>query len=144
MNYGLPPDVVGKINDVLARYPQVERATLYGSRAKGNYKNGSDIDLTLHGGEDLTLNVVYRILNNFDDLLLPYTIDLSIFHEIGDPDIVAHIQRVGVPFYNRAEPVPSFWNDWEKNLNKHETPFMTDRNQPEFQQERDGLDELFD
>lgn len=146
MNYGLSPAVVEKINGILTRYPQVESATLYGSRAKGNYKSGSDIDLTLHGGEDLTLNVVYRILNDLDDLLLPYTIDLSIFHEIGDPDVVAHIQRVGVPFYKKAEsvPVPSFWNDWEKYLNKHETPFMTDRNQPEIQQERGVLDELFD
>ena len=111
MNHGLPPAVVEKINAILIRYPQVDRATLYGSRAKGNYKNGSDIDLTLHGGADLTLNVVYRILNDLDDLLLPYTIDLSIFHEIDNPDVIAHIQRVGVPFYKKAESVPSFWND---------------------------------
>lgn len=102
MKYGLPPSVVQKISAVLARYPQVDRATLYGSRAKGSYKSGSDIDLTLHGGADLTLNVVYRILNNLDDLLLPYTIDLSIFHNINDPDVVAHIRRVGVTFYQKA------------------------------------------
>lgn len=106
MKYGLPLAVVQKINAVLARYPQIDSATLYGSRAKGNYKSGSDIDLTLHGGADLTLNVVYRILNNLDDLLLPYTIDLSIFHDIGDPDVVAHIQRVGVPFYHKSETAP--------------------------------------
>lgn len=103
MKYGLPPAVVPKISAVLARFPQVDSATLYGSRAKGSYKSGSDIDLTLHGGADLTLNVVYRILNNLDDLLLPYTIDLSIFHDIGDPDVVAHIRRVGVLFYQKAE-----------------------------------------
>ncbi len=111
MSYGLSPTVVEKINAILAHYSQVDSATLYGSRAKGNYKSGSDIDLTLHGGSDLTLNIVYQILNDLDDLLLPYTIDLSIFHEIGDPDVVAHIQRVGVPFYQKAEPVPFFWND---------------------------------
>lgn len=38
----------------------------------------------------------------------------------------------------------SVWDVWEENLNKYETPFMGDRNQPELQQERDGLDELFD
>ena len=49
---------------------------IYGSRAKGNYKNGSDIDLTLYGGKDLTLNILSKMLREIDDLLLPYTIDL--------------------------------------------------------------------
>ncbi len=38
----------------------------------------------------------------------------------------------------------SIWDIWEKNLAKYDKPFMTDRNQPEFQQQRDGLDEIFD
>jgi len=105
MKHGLPTDVVRKITAVLARYPQVESATLYGSRAKGNYKSGSDIDLTLHGDEGLTLSVIYRILDDLDDLLLPYTIDLSIFHDIADPDVIDHIQRVGVPFYEKDAAV---------------------------------------
>jgi predicted nucleotidyltransferase len=101
IKHGLPAEVVRKITAVLAQYPQVKSATLYGSRAKGNYKTGSDIDLTLHGEADLTLNVVYRILDHLDDLFLPYTIDLSIFHDIADSDVVEHIQRVGVSFYER-------------------------------------------
>ena len=105
MIYGLPAEVVRKITAVFAQYPQVERATLYGSRAKGNYKTGSDIDLTLHGDSSLTLKVVYRILDDLDDLLLPYTIDLSIFHQVADPDVVEHVQRVGVPFYERDTAV---------------------------------------
>lgn len=103
MTHGLSAETVRKIAAVLGSYPQVEKATLYGSRAKGNYKNGSDIDLTLHGGADLTLHVLYRILNDLDDLLLPYTIDLSIFRQISDPDVLAHIARVGVPFYEKGE-----------------------------------------
>jgi predicted nucleotidyltransferase len=75
---------------------------LYGSRAKGNYKNGSDIDLTLRGGADLTLNVIYKILDELDELLLPYTIHLSIFDDISDPDVSEHIRRVGVTFYEKG------------------------------------------
>ena len=71
--------VVHKIRAVLSRYPQVDAAILYGSRAKGNYKNGSDIDLTPRGRSDLSLKVLFRILDDLDELLLPYTIDLSIF-----------------------------------------------------------------
>jgi len=105
MKYGLSQSTIQKICAVLSRYPQVERAILYGSRAKGNYKRGSDIDLTLVGGANLTLNVVYKILDDLDELLLPYTIDLSIFNDISDPDVIEHIQRVGVTFYEKGESV---------------------------------------
>ena len=63
-------------------------------------KNGSDIDLTLHGKE-LTLNILYKIMEDIDELMLPYTIDLSIFHELSDPDFVDHIQRMGILFYEK-------------------------------------------
>ena len=105
MKYGLPDAAIGKICAVLRRYPQVERAILYGSRAKGNYKKGSDIDLTLRGSTDLRLNVLYKILDDIDELLLPYTIDLSIFDNISDPEVIEHIQRVGVAFYEKSETV---------------------------------------
>jgi predicted nucleotidyltransferase len=107
MKYGLPESTIQKICATLRRYPQVEKAILYGSRAKGNYKNGSDIDLTL-SGSNLTLNVIYKILDDLDELLLPYTIDLSIFNKIDDPDVIAHIQRVGVTLYDKSEPIPEF------------------------------------
>jgi uncharacterized protein len=108
MKFGLSEATIEKICAVLARYPQVKTAVLYGSRAKGNYKPGSDIDLTLYGDEDMTLRVLLRLMSEMDDLLLPYTIDLSIFHTIDDPDLIDHIERVGVPFYER-EAVPLAW-----------------------------------
>jgi predicted nucleotidyltransferase len=74
---------------------------LYGSRAKGTHKPGSDIDLTLCGTAELTLAILYQIMTDLDDLLLPYTIDLSIFERIEDPEVVAHIRRVGVVIYER-------------------------------------------
>jgi predicted nucleotidyltransferase len=102
MRYGLPDNAVQQILTVLKKYEQVDRAILYGSRAKGNYKNGSDIDLTLCGNEKLTLNIVYRILEDIDDLFLPYKIDLSIYRELQDPNIIEHIQRVGILFYEKS------------------------------------------
>ncbi len=105
MKFGLSDATIEKIQAVLARYPQVETAVLYGSRAKGNYKPGSDIDLTLYGGEDLTLRVLLRLMSEMDDLLLPYTIDLSIYHTIDHPNLIDHIERVGIPFYEREAVV---------------------------------------
>jgi predicted nucleotidyltransferase len=105
LRFGLKETVIEKLCGVFARYPQVSKAVLYGSRAKGNYKNGSDIDLTLRGGADLTRNVLYKILDDIDDLLLPYTVDLSIYRALNDPDFIDHIRRVGVTFYQKDEPV---------------------------------------
>ena len=101
MKYGLPERVLQKIRAVFARYPQVTKAVLYGSRAKGSHKNGSDIDLTLCGDTDLTLSTLYRIADDLDDLLLPHTFDVSIFHHISDPDVLGHIGRVGVTLYEK-------------------------------------------
>jgi predicted nucleotidyltransferase len=101
VKYGLTPATIQKIQRVFARFPQVEKAVLYGSRAKGNFKTGSDIDLSLTGGEDLTLQVVFKIERELDDLLLPYSFDLSIFEQLTNPDFIEHIQRVGITFYER-------------------------------------------
>ncbi len=76
---------------------------LYGSRAKGTHKTGSDIDLTLFGEEDLTLDILYRIMEDLDNLLLPYTFDLSIFNHISDKDMISHIRRVGCTFYKQKD-----------------------------------------
>ncbi len=102
MRHGLPQHTVDQIRGVLEQYPAVERAVLYGSRAKGNYKPGSDIDLTLHG-TGLTPALCATIAEALDDLLLPYTIDLSVFAELRHPELEAHIQRVGVVFYQREK-----------------------------------------
>ncbi len=103
--FGLEAVTIAKICAVFARYPQVEKAVIFGSRAKGNYKPGSDIDLSLYGDAGLTREVLYQIMAEIDDLLLPYTIDLSIFHALSDPDFIGHIQRVGVVFYEKKSVV---------------------------------------
>jgi uncharacterized protein len=103
MKFGLKETTISRIHAVFARHPQVKKAILYGSRAKENFKNGSDIDLTLIGTEDVNLEILNRIMDEIDDLLLPYTFDLSIFHQISDPDVIDHIKRVGVVFYEKAQ-----------------------------------------
>lgn len=100
MNFGLSQKNINAINQVFLKYPGIEQVLIYGSRAKGTYKPGSDIDLTLVGGA-LTLSDMLKIENELDDLLLPYFIDLSLLHTIKDPGFLEHIQRVGLPFYSK-------------------------------------------
>ena len=103
MTSGLPDSAVGALQRVFKRYPQIDRAILYGSRAKGNFRTGSDIDLCLEGST-LTMSILYRIENEIDDLLLPYKIDVSIDHYIQHTDLKEHIARVGTVFYESVAP----------------------------------------
>ena len=103
MRYGLKEQTIESICGVFARHPLVEKAMLYESRAMGNFKPGSDIDLTLFG-ESLTSLELGVIEEELDDLLLPYQIDLSIFHRIENMDLREHIERVGVVFYRKLVP----------------------------------------
>lgn len=92
--YGLEREDIQKISQVFKNHAAIEKVILYGSRAKGNYRHNSDIDLTLVGPE-LSFSELLEIEAELDDLLLPYKIDLSIYHKIENQDLVAHIDRVG-------------------------------------------------
>jgi len=98
--FGLDESVIGALNSVFAACPQIERVILYGSRAKGTYRSGSDIDLTIVGDE-VTHGQLLALANRLDDLLLPYKIDLSLLRQIGNPELLDHIRRVGVIFFER-------------------------------------------
>lgn len=102
IRYGLDETTIEKIRAVFTAFPEVNQAILYGSRAKGTYRPGSDIDLTLQG-ENLSLSVLNQISLRLDDLLLPYTFDVSIFSRIQNPDLVEHIHRVGREFYGKRQ-----------------------------------------
>ena len=98
--HGLPEKTVTHLHKIFADHPQVDKAVLYGSRAMGNYKKGSDIDLTLHG-ERLTHKAIMKIAGEIDDLPIPYTVDLSAFDLLSHAKLRDHIERVGKIFYQR-------------------------------------------
>ena len=100
MRFGLSDEVIGRIKSVFLRHPLIDEVILYGSRAKGNFKTGSDIDLTIKG-EQMNLSTLYKIERELDNLMLPYSFDLSFWSHIDNPDLLEHIDRVGVEFYRR-------------------------------------------
>jgi predicted nucleotidyltransferase len=99
--FGLRPDTLADIQDVLIRFPEVQKCVVYGSRAMGNYRHNSDIDLVLVG-ENLTLTDLLRIETELEELLLPYQIDLSIFNQIDNPDLVKHIKEHGKSLFEKS------------------------------------------
>jgi len=101
VKYGLKTSTIDQINQVFSTYPQIEQVIIYGSRAKGNFHNGSDIDLTIKG-ESLSPSHLMQIESKLDDLLLPYKFDLSQIHKIDNPELLDHIKRVGKTFYQKS------------------------------------------
>jgi predicted nucleotidyltransferase len=100
MNYGLKNTAIHDMQQIFQRFEAVEKVLLYGSRAMDNYRPNSDIDLTLVGNQ-LDFDTLLAVDAALDDLLLPYKIDLSIYHQIENTDLQDHIQRVGKVFYQQ-------------------------------------------
>ncbi len=102
MEIGLSDNEISKINEVFSSFPEIEKVIVFGSRAKGNFRAGSDIDLTLIGS-GLNLYFINEVNSKLDDLLMPYIFDLSILKQIKNRDLTDHINRVGKTFYKRQE-----------------------------------------
>ncbi len=101
--YGLNPDTIRNIKQAFVKIDAIDKVILYGSRAKGNYRTGSDIDITLFG-KDLTLeNSVYPLMDELEELYLPYSFDISIFKHIDSQGLLDHINRVGKVFYKKEK-----------------------------------------
>ena len=98
MDTGLNIDTISKICSIFKNFSQIEQAILYGSRALGTFKPSSDIDITLIG-QALTQDLVWKIAQALDDILLPYVIDLSLFNTLDNTELKEHISRVGIVFY---------------------------------------------
>lgn len=97
-NYGLSADAIEKIREILAGCPNINNGILFGSRAKGSFRPGSDIDLCLIA-PTLSLTEKLGIETELDDLLLPWKIDLVLAHQITNPALLEHIEHVGIELF---------------------------------------------
>lgn len=98
--YGILIKDLNNILDIVSRNIKVESVVLFGSRAKGNYENGSDMDIALKG-EAISFNDILEISADIEDLWLPYRIDIVSYDMIDEIELRHHIDRVGISLYNR-------------------------------------------
>lgn len=99
--YGLNKTDIREMVSIFKSHTGIEEVILFGSRAKGNYKNGSDIDLALKG-EKLRLDDILNLFLELDELYLPYKIDMIIYHHLDNQELINHIKRVGVTLLKKA------------------------------------------
>lgn len=102
LTYGLTQNTIEQICQVFKQYPTIQQVLLYGSRAKGTFRNGSDIDLTILS-DQLSNSDLMSIRVKLDNLDLPYLIDLSLKHQIEESALHHHIEQYGKVFFESAD-----------------------------------------
>jgi predicted nucleotidyltransferase len=100
-NFGLPKDVFSDIIRILSRYPEIKSAKIFGSRAKGNYKRYSDVDIAVYAHVDYDLSPA--IMDALEDLDTIYNFDVIHYEKVSNAEIKAHIDRVGVEILSDKE-----------------------------------------
>ena len=101
MDDGLQDHEREQVQAALARVPGIQGVILYGSRALGTHRPGSDLDLALEG-DGLTCEDLARVAGYLDELPLPYRYDLTLRATIANPALADHVRRHGVRFWRRA------------------------------------------
>ena len=99
--FGLKESDIFQICSTLAIHNDVDEAILFGSRAKGTYKKGSDVDIALKGASInlSTVNSISFTLN--EESLMPYKFDILNYQTIQNQELLHHIERVGICFYKK-------------------------------------------
>ncbi len=97
MTGGIPNEKWERILALFRKHPAITEVILYGSRANGNFHDGSDIDLALKG-EKLSSLEVNQITLAYEDLYFLWKLDLILYETISNPDLKSHIDRVGKSF----------------------------------------------
>ncbi|GGF87856.1 nucleotidyltransferase domain-containing protein [Cysteiniphilum litorale] len=99
MNYGLNNYHIDEIHAILSLFPEIKTAVLFGSRAMGNYKEASDIDIALIGKE-INFKVLINLKDQFENSNIPYFVDLVDYQTIASEALLEHIDEVGIIIYN--------------------------------------------
>lgn len=100
--YGLSNTVISDICSVFRRHANIDKVLIFGSRAKGTYSEGSDIDLAAVGNE-ISFDQLMDINIQIEDLGLLYKVDVIDYNKNINTPIGEHIIRVGLPFYNKND-----------------------------------------
>ena len=99
--FGLSSNNIAKINSVFNQYKDINEVLIFGSRAKGNYRDNSDIDLVIKG-KNINLSTLQEIENKLEELYIPNSIDLIVYDNIDNSDLLNHINRIGKQFYEKG------------------------------------------
>lgn len=100
---GLSPPLLARIRAVLGRYPEVQRAVIYGSRAKGSFSPGSDIDLAVFAPQ-MSPTRFAALWSELEGLPLVFTLDVVHWDTLGNAGLKQRIVDEGIELVPRGAP----------------------------------------
>ncbi len=103
MKYGLKKEQWRIVEKILASHPEVEQAVLFGSRAMGNFRETSDVDIAIKGGRantSLAAQIRFEIEEN---TWLPFFFDIIAYGDLQNPELKKHIDEFGKVVYDKGE-----------------------------------------
>ena len=148
--FGLKPSTIVQMQQVFAQFDEIDAVVVYGSRAKGNYHDGSDIDLTVHTHGKVDSDLLFSITGELDKLELVYGVDLSLYQYIDNDNLKDHIKRVGKTFYHaekyhkllQAQEIQQQKRDKEENRHLPDTALSSEGYQSEAELEASLIERL--
>lgn len=100
-HFGISETSHRMILETIEKFPEIEKVILFGSRAKGNYRHGSDIDLAIFGA-NCTVSTAMSLSGTLnEEVPIPYHVDVVCYDRLNHADLKEHIDRVGVVFFER-------------------------------------------
>lgn len=107
MRLGLEKFDLNYILDTIKKFSEIEKAVIFGSRAKGNYKPGSDVDIAVYGEKINfdTISALHSLLEEHGPL--PYFFDVVDYTHLNSQELKAHIDRVGVVIFSKEDDLPT-------------------------------------
>ena len=99
MSFGLESKTLKSIKNIFFKYPEIEKVIIYGSRAMGNYKHNSDVDLAVIG--NLKWDFIGHLMEELDSISTPYLYDVTDYKRITNPEVKKHIDDYGKVFYEK-------------------------------------------
>ena len=87
------------VTETFKGVPGILGAAVFGSRAKGDYKPYSDVDIALYG--NLSTSDVEHVMADLEELPLVYKFDVVAYGLVKNPEFRRHIGRVGVNIYEK-------------------------------------------
>jgi hypothetical protein len=100
INAGINQKSTDILNSIFSKYEEVNEVILYGSRAKGNYHERSDVDMVINNS-NLDRHILGKIILDINNSNFPNTVDIQLFENLKNKKLIDHIHRVGVLFYKK-------------------------------------------
>jgi predicted nucleotidyltransferase len=99
--WGLSEEDISRIRSVFRRNSRIRQVILFGSRAKGTFRRGSDIDLALLGEGLSREDELDASLALNEETPLPYRFDVVDRAHLESRELAEHIDRVGQELYTQ-------------------------------------------